>query len=225
VIETAARLFDPMALALVVGGSLGTAALRSTRADLGRALRALGPLLRADPERDELRAQRAARVVEQIAEAKGIACADRAQGDCPFVRRAALQLCDAASPSAFAEWSNGELRARHDRHAASAAVWRAAADAAPSMGMIGTVLGLIGMFAVMDDPARMGPAMALAMLTTLYGLVLGALLFGPVAARLERLSEAELRWQATVLNRLEKLARGENADGILWLRRRARAGE
>jgi chemotaxis protein MotA len=81
------------------------------------------------------------------------------------------------------------------------------------------------MFAVMDDPARMGPAMALAMLTTLYGLVLGALLFGPVAARLERLSEAELRWQATVLNRLEKLARGENADGILWLRRRARAGE
>ena len=63
------------------------------------------------------------------------------------------------------------------------------ADAAPALGMAGTVIGLIGMFAAMDDPALMGPAMALAMLTTLYGLVLGAVLFGPIASRLERLSD------------------------------------
>jgi chemotaxis protein MotA len=187
VIDTVARLIDPVSLALVAGGSIAVAALRSTRGDVARALRAAGPLVRRRPERDEARARRSARLVEQIAEAKGIACADHAKGECAFVRKAALRLVDTSSPAAFAEWANEELRARHDRHAAAAAVWRAAADAAPNMGMIGTVLGLIAMFASMDDPARMGPAMALAMLTTFYGLVLGTLLFGSVAARLERL--------------------------------------
>ncbi len=225
VIDTIARLIDPLSLALVAGGSIATASLRSTGDDIGRAVRAIGPLLRTRPERDELTARRSARLVEQIAEAKGIACADHAACDCAFVRKAALRLVDTPSPGAFAEWANEELRARHDRHAAAAAVWRAAADAAPNMGMIGTVLGLIAMFASMDDPAAMGPAMALAMLTTLYGLVLGTLLFGSVASRLERLSEAELRWQATILTRLEKLARGESQEGVLWLKRRARAAE
>ncbi len=224
-IETLDRLFDPLSFALVAGGSIGTAALRSTRGDLRRAMRALGPALRTRPERDELAAKRAARLVEQVAESKGIYCADRAQGDCAFVRQAALRLADTPSPAAFAEWANEELRARHDRHAAAASVWRAAADAAPNMGMIGTVLGLVAMFASMDDPARMGPAMAMAMLTTFYGLVLGTLLFGSVASRLERLSEAELRWQAAILARLEKLARGESQEGVLWLKRRARAAE
>jgi chemotaxis protein MotA len=225
VIDLVERLIDPASLALVAGGSLAAAALRSTRGDLGRAVRALGPLLRSDPAREELQARRAIRQVEQIVEARGVGCADRTQTESGFVREAALKLADTPSAAAFAEWSNEELRARHDRHAAAAAVWRAAADAAPSMGMIGTVLGLTGMFAAMDDPARMGPGMALAMLTTLYGLVLGTVMFGPIAARLERLSDAELRWQAAALNRLEKLARGDSQDGVLWLKRRARAAE
>ena len=224
-IDEVARLIDPVSLALVAGGSMLTAALRSTRGDLTRAGRALGPLLRTRPDRDELRARRTARSVEQVVEAKGIYCADRAAGECAFVRQAALRLADTPTPAAFSEWANEELRARHDRHAAAAAVWRSAADAAPNMGMIGTVLGLVAMFASMDDAARIGPAMALAMLTTLYGLFLGTLLFGSVASRLERLSEAELRWQAAILGRLEKLARGESQESVLWLRRRARAAE
>jgi chemotaxis protein MotA len=90
------------------------------------------------------------------------------------------------------------------------------------MGMIGTVIGLVAMFASMDDPARMGPAMALAMLTTLYGLLFGTLVFGAVAARLERLSEAELRWQRAALARIEALARSEAGGAELWLKHSAR---
>jgi chemotaxis protein MotA len=128
-----------------------------------------------------------------------------------------------ASVDAFADWGAEELEGRRVRHNAAAAFWRAAADAAPSMGMIGTVLGLIGMFSALDDPAQLGPAMGLAMLTTLYGLVFGVVLFGSVAARLERLSKAELRWQRSVLARLEGLAREEIRTTDQWLKRRARA--
>ena len=99
-----------------------------------------------------------------------------------------------------------------------------AAEAAPAMGMIGTVIGLIGMFAAMDDPATIGPAMALALLTTLYGLIFSAAVAGPIAGRLERLSMAERRWQQTALARLEALARAEaSVTTEQWLKRRARA--
>lgn len=221
--DLAARLIDPAALALVAGGSLAAAALRSTRADLCRAIAALRILVTGDPERDALVARRAVREIEQIAEKRGTACADRVGDESKFVRRAGLRLADAPSADAFASWAAEDLDARTVRHANAAAVWRAAADAAPSLGMVGTVLGLVGMFASMDDPSTLGPAMALALLTTLYGLIFGTLLFGPAAARLERLSEAELRWQKAALARLETLARCEMQSTHEWLRRRNKA--
>lgn len=222
-LDLAARLFDPAALALVAGGSLAAAALRSTRADLARAIGALRVLVAGDPERDALAARRAVREIEQIAEKRGTACADRVGDGSSFVRRAGLRLADAPSAEAFAEWAAEDIEARALRHANAAAFWRAAADAAPSLGMLGTVLGLIAMFASMDDPAALGPAMALALLTTLYGIVCGTLLFGPVADRLERLSRAELRWQKAAAASLEKLARAEAQTTHEWLRRRNRA--
>ena len=221
--DLAARMIDPTALALVAGGSLAAAALRSTRADLFRALSALRILLSGDPERDAVAARRAVREIEQIAEKRGTACADRVGDESRFVRRAGLKLADAPSAEAFAEWAVDDLAARAARHENAAAVWRAAAEAGPSLGMLGTVLGLIAMFAAMDDPATLGPAMALALLTTLYGIVFGTLLFGPAAARLERLSQAELRWQKAALARLEKLARAEIHSTHEWLKRRNRA--
>lgn len=224
-IETAAQLADPTSLLMVAGGSILTAALRSTGADLARALRAIRPLLRARPDRDELSARRAIRQLEHIAELKGTSCADQVDTESAFVRKAALRLADAPSANAFSEWAQEDLESRAARHSAAASVWRAGADAAPNVGMIGTVLGLIGMFAAMDDPARMGPAMALAMLTTFYGLILGTLLFGPAAARLERLSEAELAWQKRALARLEALARAESRTTGEWLKRRSEATE
>jgi chemotaxis protein MotA len=65
------------------------------------------------------------------------------------------------------------------------------------------------MFATMDDPARIGPGMALALLTTLYGIILSSVIAGPIAGRLARLSEAELAWQRLAVERLELLAHAE----------------
>jgi chemotaxis protein MotA len=223
VLDVIARLFDPAALALVGIGSLGTAALRSTGTDIAAALKALGPMLRASPAREALAARRGLGQIERLAAVKGIACADQVRSDSAFVRKAGIRLADAASPQAFAAWAAEELAAREARHLAAASVWRAAADASPSVGMVGTVLGLIGMFASIDDPEHMGPAMALAMLTTLYGLVLGSFVFGPIAARLERLAAAEMEWQRPALAHLERLAAGEASSTESWLKQRSRA--
>lgn len=206
-----AHFFDPVALALVFGGSLGVAAMRSTRGDMARAFAALRPLFRADPEADAVAALRAVGAMEAMAHARGLPAVDRVETAGRFLRRAAMQLSDATDADGFADWARDELAARRLRHESAAGFWRAVADAGPAMGMIGTIIGLIGMFSAMDDMAAIGPAMALAMLTTLYGIVVSGALAGPVAARLERLSEAERAWQARALERMERLARAEIA--------------
>ncbi|MBV9840470.1 MAG: MotA/TolQ/ExbB proton channel family protein [Sphingomonadaceae bacterium] len=214
----AGRFLDPLSLLLVVGGALLVAAARSTRSDVARALAALGPLFRADPEREAQAARVAVNGIKQLAQAKGLASADRVRSDhAPgakrFLRAAANRLSDADDADAFARWADEEVAARLRRHQEAIAFWQTAADAAPGMGMIGTVAGLIDMFANMDDPAKVGPGMALAMLTTFYGVVFANLVAGPIAARLERLSAAELDWQRETLARLATLAR-EQAESL-----------
>ncbi len=204
-----AIFLDPVAILLVFGGSFAIAAVRSTGCDLARAMGSLKPLLltRVDAE-----AQAARVAVNRIAERtarSGLATADRTPVVETFLIRATVQLSDLPDPQAFARWGEAELAARAERHAAVHAVWRAAADAAPAMGMIGTVIGLIRMFSAMDDPAKIGPGMALALLTTLYGVIVANCVAGPIAARLERLSRAELIWQQAAFDRLAGIAREE----------------
>lgn len=212
------RFLDPLSFLIVFGGALVIAVARSAGGDVARGFAALTPMVRSNPEADAAAATRAANAIEAVAQIKGIACADRVQTAGRFLRRAAFQLSNASSPESFAWWARCEIEERRRRHAAATGFWNAVADAAPAMGMIGTIAGLVGMFAQMDDPARIGPPMALALLTTLYGIVLSSVIAGPIAARLERLSEAELAWQQRVLDRFEMLARAELTDARPVLR-------
>lgn len=204
-----ARFLDPVSFLIVFGGAILAAIARSSREDVARAWRALRPLLHERPEADEVAAKRAVNAIEAIAQVKSIACADRVKTAGLFLRRAAFRVSDAASSQEFARWAEDELAGRRRRHAGAIGFWRALADGAPAMGMIGTIIGLVRMFAAMDDATAIGPAMALAMLTTLYGIVLSGAVAGPIAGRLERLSEAELAWQAWTLARLQLLIKAE----------------
>jgi chemotaxis protein MotA len=217
------RFFDPLAIAIVLGGTGIATWVSATGKDGMRGFAALLPFFRARPTRDAETADRAVRRIEHLSEYKGTICADRVKTPVDFVHRAACRLADADSAERFAVWAREELEDRRARHKAAIGLWRYAAEVAPAMGMIGTVIGLVAMFAQMSDPSAMGPAMAVAMLTTLYGLVLAFGICGPVAARLERLSEAECAWQARTVERLVALARAEEEDAAAgWPARRFR---
>jgi chemotaxis protein MotA len=205
------RFIDPLSLLIVAGGALLIACTRAAREDIARAFAALGPLFRANPAADANAAIVAVGRIEKLSELRSIACADRIETTERFLRRAGRRLAASTSAELFARWCTTELDTRRRRHEGAIDFWRTMADAAPAMGMIGTVIGLIQMFAAMDDVSRIGPAMALAMLTTLYGIVISGVIAGPIAARLARLSEAELLWQTHALERLQALAVAELA--------------
>ncbi|MGZ8348730.1 MAG: motility protein A [Allosphingosinicella sp.] len=224
-IDTVSRLFEPVSLLLVVGGSALVSALTAPGGDRRRALAALRPLLRARPEEDGQTADNAIRQIQRILDFKSIDCIDRVKTPIEFVREAARRLADAEDSREFHEWAESELEERRVRHDGAISVWRSAADVAPAMGMIGTVLGLMSLFASMSNPEAMGAGMAATMLSTLYGLIIAFGVAGPVAARLERLSDAERRWQRRVLERLEALARVEEEAMKRWVGRRGRVAK
>lgn len=208
-LDQLSRYFDPYALLIVAGGTLLATVARSTGGDLGRAWRSLGILFSARPEADAGAARVSVSRIRELAEMRSISCTDRVETAQRFLVRAARALAEAKSSVAFARWASDELEGRRSRHRAVIELWRGMADTAPAMGMIGTIIGLIQMFASMDDPARVGPAMAIAMLTTLYGITLSAAIAGPIASRLERLSATELDWQAAALRQFELIAKAE----------------
>ncbi len=96
-----------------------------------------------------------------------------------------------------------DMHATLQRHQKSAGVLRKAAEFAPAMGLIGTLIGLVQMLGNLDDPSTIGPSMAVALLTTFYGAVLANVVFSPLASKLERNSAEE-----ALVNNLYLMAAG-----------------
>jgi chemotaxis protein MotA len=85
-----------------------------------------------------------------------------------------------------------EIASIDKRHERTIDVLRKGAEIAPAMGLIGTLIGLVQMLGNLDDPTKIGPAMAIALLTTLYGAVFAYMVLLPLATKLERNSEKEI---------------------------------
>ncbi|TPG15671.1 MotA/TolQ/ExbB proton channel family protein [Sphingomonas oligophenolica] len=184
-----AQLADPLAFAIVAGGTTLGVVLRTPLRDLGRALSALRILARrrfvADPLLDQIAAQ------ARIARGHGAMALDRSVIADPDVAAAIATIVDGASGEEVTTLLAHRRRARIERHVAAADIWAGAAELAPAMGMVGTLIGLARMFATMTDPAAIGGAMAIALLATLYGALLANLVFLPIANRLRVAGRAE----------------------------------
>ena len=186
---TPLAFFDPLALALVLGGTLLATVLRTPARDLHRAVRALATLLHASFSAAPLLAQIAA--LGRIARKHGVMALDRNVLGDPDVAAAVTGIVDGLAPDTVVAQLDYARVARVERHLAAAEVWAGAAEAAPAMGMVGTLVGLVRMFAAMSDPAAIGGAMAVALLATLYGALLANLLLMPVAHRLRARARTE----------------------------------
>jgi chemotaxis protein MotA len=109
----------------------------------------------------------------------------------PYLHRAISLASEAVAPEDIEAIMTAEAAATGERQARSAGILRRAAEVAPAMGLIGTLVGLVQMLGHLDDPARIGPGMALALLTTFYGAMLANVVLGPLAAKLDRNAAAE----------------------------------
>ncbi|NVJ96561.1 MAG: MotA/TolQ/ExbB proton channel family protein [Alphaproteobacteria bacterium] len=111
--------------------------------------------------------------------------------DTPFLMKAIQLVVDGAESEEIEQILRREASTASARHMRSVDFLRRAGDVAPAMGLIGTLIGLVRMLGALDNPATIGPAMAVALLTTFYGAVMAHLVFIPLAAKTEHCTEEE----------------------------------
>ncbi len=128
----------------------------------------------------------------------------------PFLQKALSLVIDGTALDDVERIMRRELNAMTLRHEKSAGVFRKAAEVSPAMGLIGTLVGLVQMLGNLEDPSTIGPAMAIALLTTFYGAILANMVFAPLASKLERNSDEEALVQNLYLLGAVSIGRREN---------------
>jgi chemotaxis protein MotA len=185
--------FDVPSLLIVVGGTFGVTTACFSLEDMGRA-HAVAAKAIFRSGRDPAAAARDVLGLADLARRKGILAleqeVDAAMRD-PFGRKALLLVVEGVPGDEIETYLKRDIHETMQRHANGADVFRRAAEISPGMGLIGTLIGLVQMLSNLDDPATIGPSMAVAVLTTFYGAILATMVFTPMAAKLERNAAAD----------------------------------
>ena len=121
----------------------------------------------------------------------GIVALEEVEVGHPFLKDAIKQVVDNVDPAVLKNSLVTDMSKTVERHESGKKIFDAIGDVAPAMGMIGTLIGLVQMLANMSDPSTIGPSMAVALLTTLYGAMLGTMVALPIADKLELRSQEE----------------------------------
>lgn len=117
-----------------------------------------------------------------------------------FLAKGVQYVTDGYDPEFIRETLERERDLYLERLEEGRAIFKAIGDAAPAFGMIGTIIGLVQMLANMDDPSSIGPAMAIALLTTLYGALIANLIALPIADKLGTKRKLEEVMQTLVID-------------------------
>jgi chemotaxis protein MotA len=182
---------DAPSILIVVGGTLATACIKFTLADVLNsitvAMKAFSIKL-GDP--DEIIQEMIA--YTRIAKTDGLLALESQKPKDPFAAKALRYLADGYEEAVVSDLLNKDIRLTLQRHRVGQNVFKGMASSAPAFGMIGTLIGLVQMLSSMADPSAIGPAMAVALLTTLYGALIANLVCLPLADKLVLRSQQEL---------------------------------
>ncbi len=148
----------------------------------------------------------------------------------PFLRKGIELVVSGTDPEVVREIMETELATQADRHKTGAKLFLTMGGLAPTLGVTGTVMGLVHMMGKLDDPAQMGPSIAAAFLATLYGVASANVLFIPLGTKLATRSQQELFVREMLLEGILGLQAGlspmiieEKLKAFLEPRLRARA--
>lgn len=127
-----------------------------------------------------------------------------------FLQKTIQCISDGYTAPDIERMLRSEIASLQERHQQSTEILYRASEVAPAMGLIGTLIGLVQMLTDLDDPSVIGPSMAVALLTTLYGALLGSVVFAPMAAKLERNAAYEKIEKKMILIAAISMAKHEN---------------
>ncbi len=128
----------------------------------------------------------------------------------PFIHKAVQLLVDGTEPELIRDILETEIIFLEQRHQGGIRYFNICAALAPAFGFLGTLIGLIAMLAKLNEPEKLGPAMAVALVTTLYGVILSNMVFIPFAEKLKGKHEDEVLVKEMVIEGVMSIQSGDN---------------
>ena len=202
---------DIASILVVVGGTIGTVLVHFP---LGDVLGAFGVARNAFFHK----AQSPIDIIEKLitfagkARKEGILSLQSVMGeiDDEFFLKGLQMAVDGQEPEALKDMLEKEIEYVIERHDKGADIFATIAAYSPAMGMIGTLIGLVQMLQNMSDPSSIGPAMAVALLTTFYGAVIANIVAMPISGKLKIRSASEVLNKILVTEGMKAILEGEN---------------
>ncbi|MCI8490621.1 MAG: motility protein A [Lachnospiraceae bacterium] len=147
-----------------------------------------------------------------VARKEGLLALEEASNDIddPFLKKGIMLVVDGTDPELVRGILETELMCIEDRHKKVIGFWEKWAELGPAWGMIGTLIGLVNMLNNMEDASAIGPAMAVALLTTLYGSLIANWLCTPVANKMKVNNDLEIIVKEVMVEGLLSIQAGEN---------------
>jgi len=130
--------------------------------------------------------------------------------DDDYIKQSLQLIVDGVEPETIRESMEFELQNLEARHAKGQGLFKTMGSLFPAWGMIGTLIGLINLLGHLDEPSKIGPSMAVALVTTFYGSVLANLICNPIATKLALKSKEEIRLKEMIIEGILSIQAGEN---------------
>lgn len=203
---------DPASLAVVLGGTVAVALISFP---LGQVIKIMAVVRKAFFTKPVDSAQAAVTLVKlaEVARRDGILSleAQLSEGDYdPFLAQGLRMAIDGQDPAVIETALEREVETILERHANGKALFDNIGKYAPAFGMIGTLIGLVIMLQNMSDAASLGPAMAVALLTTFYGSIIANMFALPIADKLALRSDQEIAAKLLVIKGVMSIQAGDN---------------
>ena len=202
---------DLPSLCIVLGGAFGAALITYPVEDVLKLPELIKSALFFDSSSGQIRLKRILEVSERFrTDGPPALQQEQAREGDLFFRKSLGLVADAIPSEDIRRILDLEIGFQMDRHRKGSQLLTSLGTLAPAMGLIGTIIGLVQMLKSLDDPSAIGPAMAVALVSTFYGSVLANLVFIPLAGKLKVRSEQEVLLKEMTLEGMVNISRGMN---------------
>jgi chemotaxis protein MotA len=204
-----AMLIAPTAFLIVILGTIGANAMGSTMDDVKALPKMMVKAFKSPPDRKHEIMNELVTLAE-LARRDGLLALENRQIEDPFLKRAMMLVVDGTDPETTRDILALDVEHMEARHERGYGMFNSMGAIAPTMGIIGTVMGLVLVLGSLADPSGLGHAIAVAFIATLYGVMSANLIFLPIGAKLKVRSKLEIAERTMAIEGILAIQAGDN---------------
>lgn len=211
-----AVLLNPAAAIIILIGTAAAVMNSFPKKEFLKIPKVFGALFRDKQENDPIAIVRQIISMAQTTRKNGLLSLEQQieKMDNKFMKKGVGMVVDGIDPEYIKEALEIEIDGMEERHRLGASIFTTAGGAAPTLGVLGAVIGLIGALGNLDDTEKLGHMIAAAFVATLYGIFFGYVVFHPFASRLKRKSHEEISSMYIMLEGILSIQSGDNPKSI-----------